>query len=425
MEKKRVIVLGGGISGLVAAYRLKEEFDVTLIEKEERVGGCLRSEDRGGFFFEKGPRTFKVSRSKPLLDLAEELSLPIVLAQENAQKRYLYTGKKMHLFPSLLSPITLKALLSLIKEVRVPPSNAEDQSIDAFVTRRFGSHVARYFFDPLTIGIYGGDSKTLSVRSCFPALFAFEQNRGSVVKGMIGSMKKQPKGLCTIEGGVEQLAMRLREKIGNRIVVQETAIKLEFFESHVNVITDRNHYQADCVISALPALSLASIIGDQELREKLLSIPYKDLTVVNVGYDQIDLVTTAFGYLIPSFEQEPILGMVFDSAIFEEKKQTRLSVMIAGSEKTEGEYQEIALRALRDHLKIDVDPRLVIVTRWKGAVPQFFVGYHRFLETLKVDPRLYLTGSYVGGVSVSDCIKTAEQVAGQVSQELRLQPQVL
>ncbi len=431
MKKTRIIILGGGISGLAAAYFLKkqhENIDIQVIEKNKRLGGCLLTKEQSGFFFEKGPRTFRSKECSALRNLAKELGLDdeIIEASADARYRYIYFKNVLECVPDspfhlLKSPLTRTSIYALIREGFRSQGCDGDESIHQFITRRFDQSIADRLIDPFTTGVYSGNSKQLSVTECFPALKTWEQEHGSVIKGVISALKKGSKraSLYSFKGGVQTLVDRLSEHVNARL--DEKVMALEFDQNGVTVCTDKDRLHADYVISTLPSYQLAELFKptDQELANELEQIEYAGLTVVNVGFASHELSHKGFGYLIPSSENERVMGVVFDSQIFPEqsrdKDQLRMTVMIRGDNQTKSDYEKCTLDALRRHLKIEKTPDVIEVMQWKRVIPQFFVGYPDFKKQLldKVQaryPNFEMLGTFISGVSVDDCIASAKRL---------------
>lgn len=191
-KKKQAIILGAGISGLALGYYLSKnkELEVVVLEKEERPGGWLHTDTSSGFHFETGPRTFKASRSAALLELIDELDMrgEVIYSAKESQKRYLWRDKKLRKAPDFF--LLKELFFSLLKEWRVP-KGPSDESIWAFAERRFGKKIAQFFFDPFTTGIYAGDSRNLSVRSCFPGIKNGKKSMARSQKGFFQRRKKR------------------------------------------------------------------------------------------------------------------------------------------------------------------------------------------------------------------------------------------
>lgn len=360
----RVIIVGGGITGLSAAWYCKKKYPdakITLIEKEDRLGGWIRTSMDGGHLFEKGPRTFQMSRSPHLLELINELNLERVLSSPLARKRYILNKGKLKTPGSFLP----KLFPYFVRELFVKKGGKEDESIYDFASRRFSPKIAELFFDPLTLGIYGGDIRKLSIRSCFPAFCRWEQENGSVIKGLFSMPKSKGKGLFTLKGGMETLIRALEKRLDIDIVLNCPAKKITEHE----VEAGGKIWSADRVISALPP-----------------QLPYLSLWVVNLAFSGDVLKKKGFGYLVPTKENESLMGCIFDSVIFpNESSTTRLSAMVRAEEKNP---IEAAVSALQRHQNIKDIPIYASSFLAKNAIPQFEVGC-----------------GYSGGVSVDACVQ--------------------
>jgi oxygen-dependent protoporphyrinogen oxidase len=370
----KVIIVGGGITGLSAAWflhRKHPEAQITLLEKENRLGGWIRTSREGGFLFEKGPRTFQFSRCSHLLNLIRDLDLTTI--SSDPKKRYIYTRGKLRTLGSFIPGL----LPYLIRELFVAPSTAPDESIYDFAARRFSPKIAETLFDPLTLGIYGGDIRKLSIRCCFPFLHKLEREKGSLVRALFSSRPKTEKGLFTIAEGMETLIDRLKERLPIDIVLNCPVTSI----GENRVETGGKIWHADQVISALPP-----------------ALPARSLWVVNVVFEGDVLSKKGFGYLVPSKEKESLMGMIFDSCVFPQQSQrgeTRLTAMIRPEEPAP---LSAALDALSRHLGINAKPIYTSTFLAKNAIPQFEVGC-----------------TYTDGLSVNDCIQRGAKLAENVT----------
>jgi oxygen-dependent protoporphyrinogen oxidase len=310
-----------------------------------------------------------MGRSPHLLQLINELKLKIIPSDPSAAKRFiLYQGRLRSIgsfFPKLIP--------YLIRECFISPSRLEDESIYDFAARRFSPKIAETFFDPLTLGIYAGDIRKLSIRACFPALYQWEKEKGSVVRGIFSAPKKA-KGLFTIHTGMETLIDELQKQLSIEIILN---CPVEII-SDCEVFAGGKTWMADRVISALPP-----------------EIPCRSIWVVNLAYNDDILPKKGFGYLVPTQENESLLGVIFDSAIFPEQnhsRETRLTAMVRSEEK---EPLQAALSALERHLGVKAWPDHSSVFLAKNAIPQFEVGC-----------------TYSEGISVDACVKRGMMKAG-------------
>ncbi|MGE5196292.1 MAG: protoporphyrinogen oxidase [Anaerolineae bacterium] len=442
--KKRVLILGAGISGLSAAHHLLKvapHFEIYLLEQSKQCGGWIQTNDTLQFLFEKGPRTFNVSRCPDLLQLAYDLDLhdQIISSSKEAKGHYVLLKKKLQKLPKdpfslLISSLTRPLFWALLKEWRVAPSKEKDESIFDFISRRLSKKVATQLFDPLVQGIYAGEIKELSISACFPLLKNWEQRYGSLTRGFLNTFKKRRQAahaqklsfslpsssLFSFKGGVQTLTNALKEELKDVLYFENPAKKIDLAENKVKVFTEQGELEGDILISALPSYQLAPLIKtfDVDLAERLSSISWHDLVVVNLGYLEEVLPIKGYGYLVPTSECEDVAGVVFDSLIFPQQNQhvheERLTVMIRGRSFNDEEALTIALRACQEHLMIEKPPAAHLVTRARKALPQYTLGHADRIAAIdrriaEHCPHLFLVGNYLYGTSVNDCISLAKK----------------
>lgn len=443
MLKKHIVVIGAGISGLCAAYHLSRNFPlahITVLEKEKRAGGWMRSEQRDGFFFEMGPRVFKGSKSKALLQLICELGLKNkVLVSSRSSRRYIAQGAHLRPLPKgplsfIFSSYFLPLCFSCVRELFIKPSKNSDESVADFIERRFGRYVHDNLFDPLVQGIYATDTKDLSILSCFEKLKMLEMQHGSVIRGglkeLIRKSSQQVKTplsskLFTVDGGVEKIIDALKEKGRFELCDRHAVLSLKKEADGYHIETDRRRLKADAVFIAVDASSAAKILQDgaSYAAHLLSSIPSVSITSVCIGFKDKVLKKKGFGYLVPSKENSPILGCVMDSEVFHDTKgQTRLTLMLKGVEYSEKKIKELTSFALQDHLGLVQPPDYTHVVSSERCIPKMLVGHSDIIARLQKEmqksmPDCFLIGNYVSGVSVNDCIATAYAAAERLKNE--------
>ncbi|MBA3817229.1 MAG: protoporphyrinogen oxidase, partial [Parachlamydiaceae bacterium] len=357
MTKQHFVILGAGISGLALAWYLKKRYQdqirLTVIEKGSRAGGWICTTQQQGFLFEEGPRSCRTKGAGiATLELIEELGLQgeVIAASPDATKRYLYADKQLQCLPQsflslLFSPVMRGTLLSLFNEWRKTPEKYVDESIYDFFARRLSPKIAEQFIDPLVAGIYAGDIRQLSVRSCFSQLYQWEQTYGSLTKGMlfdrtssksthspfVQAMKSSP--IFSFKKGMETLVARLSSKLHEHLQFNSSATTLKVLSGEIEVfLADGKNLRADRVFIALPAEATISLLKHSfpSMQTSLPEVSTASVAVVNLGWSQSVLKYSGFGYLIPSREQEKILGVVWDSSVFPQQNssnsQTRLTV---------------------------------------------------------------------------------------------------
>ncbi|XP_041259936.1 protoporphyrinogen oxidase isoform X2 [Onychostruthus taczanowskii] len=475
-----VAVVGGGISGLAACYHLlraPRPPKVVLLEASGRFGGWLQStRTPEGAVFEHGPRGVRPAgpAGAETLHMVSELGLAgdiLAVPRDHpaARNRFLYLGGALHPLPSGLwavlravPPFQRALLWSALRDLLTPAGTGPDESAHAFARRRFGPEVAELAVDSLCRGVFAGDSRALSVRSCFPALFQAERRRGSVLLGLA-----LPHGVAAGDGGAgpgAALARRARaerwsqwslrggmESLARALVafVSPRGAELRCHSPLTHLGRHRGRWQltlpdatlaADHVVSALPASALARALPAEAepLARELRAIPAASVAVVNLQYEGAALPVTGFGHLVPSSEDPALLGIVYDSVAFPEHDGTpatpgtpslRLTVMLGGAwfRQSFGDpalvAPELLLRraraAVSDHLGLAGTPARAIVRVQQDCIPQYTLGHWERLERIQrflkeQELPLSLIGASYSGVSVNDCIASAKAAVGRI-----------
>jgi oxygen-dependent protoporphyrinogen oxidase len=457
----RVVVVGGGISGLALAYRIEQAgAEVVVLERRDRVGGTIDSVRRDGFLVEAGPNGF-FDTTPATRRLCEELGIAsrLVPASEAAGKnRYLFLDGKLQALPSgLFSFLTSRVLswrgkLALLRERFRPPRKEEgDESVDAFARRRAGDEVADVLADSFISGIIAGDSKLLSVQSAFPRLATLERDHGSVMRGMAVTRRQKraeakargeappgrartwsfPEGLGLL---TDTLAGRLRQPPRTGVAVRSLSRRenADRPSPRWEVSAEGESWQADAVVLTCPAYGQAEILRgvDEELAGKVGEIPYNRLAVVALGYRAGDVPRPldGFGYLTPGRAGRDVLGVQWCSTIFPDRAPAGMVLLraICGGwfrpEVVDWEDDKLleAVRAeLRAALGITAAPVFHHVVRWHRAIPQYHLGHAERLgwidERLARHPGLFLGGNSYRGVALNDCVEQAGVLARRVA----------
>lgn len=445
MTKKNldVAVLGAGITGLSTAYTLSQNnIDVTVYEKEAQVGGAIKTLNKDGWLVEEGPNTIMV-RSEKIWELLDNLDLKenMEKAGKAAKKRFIVKDRRP--IPLPMSPwefittdlFSAGAKFRVLKEPFANISTQFDESIASFITRRVGREPLDYAVNPFVSGIYAGDPQRLSIKHTFEPLWEMEQNHGSLLKGMIKRNRKKPspkRALISFENGNQTLPKKMADSLSRDVKTGATISSVKFQENHwvIKGRTDEKRFsnKHNIVVSAFPAHKLSSIF-DLPLFEELDEVPYAPLSVVALGFsgDQVEHPLDGFGMLIPEVENYQTLGVLFSSTLFANRAPNDhklLTCFIGGARnpelatKSKEKLKEIVLDDIGELLGIKGEPVFSHHRYWKKTIPQYEVGYDRFLDVLdEIEleyPNLFVDGNFRGGVSVPDCIssglKTAEKV---------------
>jgi oxygen-dependent protoporphyrinogen oxidase len=448
--KKRIVILGGGISGLSLAWELKKKLlpsvKVTVLEKNERPGGWIHTIKKEGFLFELGTRSLRTTGNKELLLLVKELELlpQILTPSGNARRRYLWHKEKLQIVPDNIfslwtTPLGRILFFALLKEP-FAPKGPDEESIRSFFYRRLGKTFTTVFIDPLITGIYAGSIDSLSFQACFPEFDIWEKKHGSLLAGFLKrkrtvkptELKKQQ--IFTFKEGLSTLPKTLAKKLHPHIQWNQKVLRIKKDKDHYLIKSTRECLEADIIISTLPLHVNQEILQPFFQTTEIpffLRTPSTSIALVCLGWRESILSIPGFGYLISGMENEEILGAVFDSNIFPEQnshpQETRLTVMIGGAKQSENvQLSEdalitIAIKAIYHHLKIDKPPSIAYVYKAHKAIPQYTLGHEKriqhFLEKMKtLAPFLYFTGNFLHGVSVGDCVKQANHLAKSINQ---------
>lgn len=423
----KVAILGGGISGLSLAYFLKKRsqtpLSISVFEKSEIPGGWIRSSVEEGFFFEQGPRSLRGQDSAETVSLLRELGLEnqLVQAPPEAYVRYLYHQGRLEKVPSsifeaICSPLTRPFIGTFFKEIFKPQGNVEDESIFAFFERRFSTQFAETFIDPLLKGIFAGDARKLSMRAAFPKLKALEEQHGSLIKGMLFSKRTEGlKGIYGLKSGLGEMIETLKIHLKEELQLANPVLQLEKKGKSLYVKTASGSALFDRVISTLPAHALKEILPPSTLQQELDEIPFASVAVCTLGYQQRVNPYPGFGYLVPSREQQEILGVVFDSSAFpfhnRHPEETRMTVMLDPLDRSQKACLEVAIRAVNRHLGIEKKPDFSRCLFAKQAIAQYPVGFPRLLRRLEQSvqefPGLSFLGTSFHGISVNQAISAA------------------
>ncbi len=460
---KQAIVVGGGISGLATAYLLREkakaagvELGITLLEKEQRLGGKIWSRKEDGFLCEWGPNGF-LDNKPQTLELCRQLGADgqLLRSNDNARKRFIFSGGILNRLPengpSFLksSLISWPGKLRLAMEPFIPQYRGdEDESLAAFGRRRLGEEALNKLISPMVSGIFAGDPETMSLKSCFPRIAELEAEYGGLIKAMIKLAKKKkreiaegkvvssaagPGGILTsFRNGIQSLTDILAAELGTTVVRPGSDVVRISTGSTVpyRVTTKETEYEADLVITAAPAYAVADLLRDVDagIGTLLGEIPYATMTVICFGYERKTIARDldGFGYLIPKGEGLSTLGTLWDSSIFENRApsgKVLLRSMMGGAcfpqyvNLSDAEVEKRVRDDLERTMGITAPPEFIRIFRHHQAIPQYTVGHGKRLaaldERLRPHPGLILTGNSFRGIGLNDCVAAAHRAADE------------
>jgi oxygen-dependent protoporphyrinogen oxidase len=453
----KLVIIGAGISGLTAAYRLRQRLpavEVTALEARARPGGTVWTERLDGFQIEAGPNGF-LDTKPATVDLCRDLGLEgrlLPASEVAARNRYLFLDGKLRPLPSSFTSFLRSNLLSwrgklglLLERFRRPRLDGADESVSAFVRRRAGP-TAGLLADALVTGIYAGDSSLLSVRASFPRLVAFEREHGSVLRGMAHAARQRrhegaprPGRMWSFREGLRLLIETLSARLDRPPLLGTSARRVlrrcGDQPGWVVVGEERQQWLADAVLLACPAYEQAALLADLDPRmaDQISAIPYARVTVVGLGYRRSDVPgpLDGFGYIAPQRDRRSLLGVQWCSSIFPKRAPpgaVLLRAMCGGWHRPDAAAwgDDRLLRALRDELRlalgITADPIWHHIVRWERAIPQYFLGHLERVAQIEVraarHPGLFLGGNAYHGVALNDCTEQAAVLAERIGRHL-------
>jgi len=478
---RRVAIIGGGISGLAAAFRLGELSDANqmpietaLFERGMRVGGALDTIRRDGFVIETGADSF-LSEKPAAAQLAERLGIDgqLIGTQEQFRKTLVVRGGRLIeipegfslLAPAYIGPVLRSPLFSAAGKLRIMIEpliarrrSLEDESLGAFVRRRLGRQTLARVAQPLAGGIYTADPELLSVRATMPRFVEMERRYGSVIRGLRAAARARSAEARGTSGARWSLFLGFKD--GIRTIVDALVSRLEgsiSYGAEVVALADAHEagaptseparrwrlgfrdgtsFAADAVICAAPAFATAPILEsiNGELARMLSAIGYASAATVNLVFRSADFPQppAAFGFVVPVAERRRIIAGSFSSLKFAGRAPAGMilaRVFLGGALQSEMMALSDAemIGAARDEfaslLGVTAEPALTCVRRWPESMPQYAVGHLTRVAEIELAadaiPGLALAGAYLRGVGIPDCIASGERAAETIFSHLK------
>lgn len=462
---KRIVVIGGGITGLAAANRVREiagekhpGLEVLLIEASERVGGPISTIRRDGFLIEEGPDAFITT--KPWgLNLCRRLGLDGELIETNDTKRktYILRGSGLveipegfvMLAPSRLTPFLTSPLFSwpgklrMLMDLVIPRKRGGDESVAGFVRRRLGKEALERVAQPMIGGIYTGDAERLSLRATMPQYMELEEEHGSVIAGMLRTYRQKSQArkrdsgarysmFVSFRNGMSTLTDRLVSVLGEGTVrLGEKARDITKSGNGYIISTDRDSYDADGVVITTPAFAAARLVEktDPETAALLAGIEYASSVVAILAYKLSDIKRPidGFGFVVPAIEKRTMIACSFSSEKFQGRAPEGYTVLRAFAGGMLGpEVLDLSDEAIAERIKSELgavlgitgEPVFSFVKRYPNSLPQYYVGHMELVRKIAAGIRklkgFEIAGSALGGVGIPDCINSGERAAEKV-----------
>ncbi|MFC3040667.1 protoporphyrinogen oxidase [Virgibacillus xinjiangensis] len=466
MERKRIAIVGGGITGLSAAYYLQKEindkklpYEIKLIESGNRLGGKIKTLKQNGFTIEQGPDSL-LARKQPALKLTKELGLEERVIHNGTGQSFMLMKRKLYQMPKeafMGIPKTAKSIrstklisttgkLRAMMEPFIPKGKKDgDQSLGEFFRRRFGDELLVNQVDSLLSGIHSGDIDRMSLKATYPMFHKLEQEYGSVMKGLRKTMPSPKKNASSkpasvffsYEGGLGTLVERLEEELEEDNVQLNTSV--DHIEKKENgyhlLLSDGTVYKADAVISTTPHSAVPRMFSQYDFFKVFNHVPSVSTANVVLAFDQSALKKDidGTGFLVSRNSDYRITACTWTHKKWpntapEGKALLRCYVGRPGDEEivdlSDDEITDIVLKDLRKVMKIKGKPEFTVITRWKNGRPQYHVGHVERLAEVRANMESHLPGVYLAGASyegggIPDCIEQGEQAVTNVLEFLK------
>jgi len=440
----RVVIVGGGIAGLSAAYDLTRAGVETIVfEKQPRLGGVIETRHWDGCTIDCGPDSF-LSAKPEALALIKDLGLEREVIGSNDHQRTTYIQKNhklvalpdgvMMIVPSKIMPMAKSPLLGWATKIRMGlellrrPGPGTDRSVADFVIDHFGTETLDYLAEPLLSGVYGGDPAQLSVASVLPRFLEMEKKTGSLGRAVMAAKGQSSSGgslFRTLKSGLGSMVKALSKDLNVR---NET---VQAIENGFRVRVAGDWIQADHVIVACPAWSAAEMLNglDGGLAKKLTEIPYSSSLTLSLIYQasEFDGQHAGFGFLVPKRERRRLAACTFVGTKFpfrtpEGRVVLRCFFGGIGDEAVLNESDDGLIAIARDELQrilgLTAKPLFHMISRWPRSMAQYTVGHASRVKEIKERtsrvPGLYLAGNAYDGIGIPDCIRTGRAAAKSI-----------
>jgi len=457
---RRIVIIGGGISGLAAAHRVLElnpAAKVTILEASGRLGGTIHTQFRDGFLIERGPDSF-ISEKPYGVALAKRLGLESRLIQTNEKYRRSFIVRNGRLrpvpegfqllAPSRMWPFIMSDIFSLKGKARMAADlflprrirhGIDDESLASFVRRRLGEEALERMAQPMVGGIYTADPEKLSLRATLPRFLDMEDQHRSLILAMLRQNNVKQSGtsgaryslFLSFDKGMQVLVDALAQ-VKADIRLNTRAEQLRVDNGSWTITTNTGEQlKADAVCLAVPAYVAASLLNNlnETLATDLSHIKYASTATINLAYERsaIEHPLDGFGFVVPFIENRSLIACTFSSVKFSGRApngHVLLRAFAGGALQpdifllSESEMIAKVETDLRELLGITAKPLFVEVAKWERSMPQYMVGHLNRLIGIEVQagklPGLTLAGNSYRGAGIPDCIRSGELAADSI-----------
>jgi oxygen-dependent protoporphyrinogen oxidase len=457
---KKVAIIGGGISGLAAAYFLQEhggkELEISLFEEKPRLGGVIETENRNGLILEGGPDCF-LSKKPWARDLCKRagLSDSLISTREGHRRSFIFRKGRLLPVPAgfyLMAPRKLRTLvrtplLSWAGKLRaaldlfIPSGGGKDESLAHFMKRRLGREAFENIGQPMVGGIYGGDPEKLSLQATLPQFREMERRYGSIIRGLGHEAHQSHETasgpryslFLSLKQGMEELVRALTKELSGLKIYTACPVKwIQPAQAKWELYTeDGRTFDFDALLFAVPSYAAAKCVKTfaPSLADALESIRYESMATVNLLYRRTDIPEsfTGMGFVVPKIENSQLSACTYSSLKFEGRAPEEYALLRAfvGGALYQDSFQlddkameQMVQEELERILGLKARPLLVSIRRFPQSMPQYHVGHLEKVTMIRnlasEHAGLFFTGNAFEGIGIPDCIAQAEQRAQEI-----------
>lgn len=463
-DKKQVVIIGGGITGLTAAYYLQKKvcenqlpYTIRLIEASNRLGGFMQTYKKDGYLVDRGPDSFLESKTS-VIRLAHEVGMENQLVHNIPGKTFVLAREQLHSvppgavmgIPTEIVPFITTRMFSFLGKMRaaadliLPRSKKEnDQSLGAFFRRRLGDEVVENLIEPLLSGVYAGDIDKMSLMSLFPHFYQVEQKYRSLILGMKKTAPPRPKESLNKKGafiafktGMQSFADAIVEKLDPSLVKLGYRVeKIRQWNNRYDIkLNGGEVITADSIVLAVPHQNVQSIFPEHEFFQDFKNVPSTSVATIALGFpkEAVRSDIKGTGFLVSRSSDDTITSCTWTHKKWphttpEGKVLLRCFVGRTGGEAivdlSDEQIVNIVMGDISKTLDLTLNPELAVITRWPKAIPQYMVGHKERMEKvtnglLKELPGIFIAGGSFNGVGLPACIQQGEDAVTNVLEYL-------
>ncbi|HLR53764.1 MAG TPA: protoporphyrinogen oxidase [Pseudogracilibacillus sp.] len=460
MKPQTILIVGGGITGLTAAYYIKKDieqhalpYQVKVLEASDRLGGKIHTFHQDGFVIERGGDSF-LERKTPAVELVNELGLQAETVRNSTGQAYILVEDRLHPIPAgshmgiplhedVLANsdlLSAQAKERVFEDVTLPKSEpATDQSLGHFLRSRFGDELVENIIEPLLSGIYSSDMDEMSLMAAFPHFYQLEQEYGSLIQGLRETLPTAQKSTGKRKGqflsfkkGLDTLLQALTEAIGEENIIKNANV--HEIHSTTNgyevVLTDGTVYQPNALLLTIPHSKIPPLMPQEPVWEKLKNVPMSSVANIVLAFDEDDIGgdLEGTGFVVSRNSPFRITACTWTSRKWPATAPAGRVLLRAYVGKPtdqeivklpDDEIEQIVLHELSQMMTIKGNPLFSVVTRWQEQMPQYNVGHPATVQQLEENlrdrfPGMYIAGASYYGVGIPDCIEQGKERASSI-----------